>query len=79
MTKAEMLQQQSRSIAAIATQFLSNSEKRDALLAAEVDYHRAKSDYYNEKTRKLKIGNLKLLRESGVISEEAFKQQVKLV
>lgn len=79
MTKAEMLQQQSRSIAAIATQFLSNSEKRDDLLAAEMDYTRAKSDYYNEKTRKLKIGNLKILKEAGVVSEEEFKHQVKLV
>ncbi|KAG0606305.1 hypothetical protein M758_9G130600 [Ceratodon purpureus] len=79
MSKDEMLQQQSRSIAAIATQFLSNSEKRDALLAAEMAYHRAKSDFYNEKTRKLKIGNLKLLKDEGVISEEEFKQQVKLI
>ena len=79
MTKAEMLQQQSRSIAAIATQFLSNSEKRDALLAAELDITRAKSDYYNEKTRKLKIGNLQLLKEAGVLSEDEFKRQVTLI
>jgi hypothetical protein len=70
MTMAELLQQQSRSIVALAHQFQSSSEKRDALVAAKLEIS-------NEKKNKVKISNLKAARDLGVITEEEFKAQVK--
>jgi len=70
MTMAELLQQQSRSIVALAHQFQSSSEKRDALVAAKLEIS-------NEKKNKVKISNLKAARDLGVITDEEFKAQVK--
>jgi hypothetical protein len=63
MTKAKMLQSQSKSMATMASHYASTFEIRDAFLVGKVEIN-------NEHKKKIKINNLKVARDLGVILKE---------
>jgi hypothetical protein len=72
MTKAKMLQIQSKSMAIVATQFSITSNIWNAFLANKVDIN-------NQKLHKMKISNLKIIRHLGVIIKYKFKIGIRLI
>jgi len=66
MTKVEMLQSQSKSMATIASHYASTSKIRDAFLAGKVELN-------NEHKKKIKINNLKATRDLRAILEKEFR------
>ncbi len=66
MTKAKMLQSQSKSMATMASHYASTTEIRNAFLADKVEIN-------NEHKKKIKINNLKVARDLGVILEKELK------
>jgi hypothetical protein len=69
MTKSEMLQSQSKSMATIVNNLEANVEDREAMLRAKVDVSIEKKVF--------NIGNLRVARKCGVITDEEFKIKVK--
>jgi hypothetical protein len=69
MTEFEMLQSQSKSLAAITSNLKASVEDREALLRAKVNVSIKKNDF--------KIGNLKVALECDVIMDEEFKVKFK--
>ncbi len=66
MTKVEMLQSQSKSMATIASHYASTSKIKDAFLVGKVEIN-------NEQKKKIKINNLKATRDLRAILEKEFK------
>jgi hypothetical protein len=64
--KQKMLQLQSKNFATTASHFQVNSKIYDALLVAKMDIN-------HERKNKVKISNMKITRQLGVISKEEFR------
>ncbi len=63
MAKSEMLQNQSKSMAIMASRFSTTSHIQDAFLTGKVEIN-------NEKLNKVTIINLKAIKKLSVITEE---------
>lgn len=72
MTKVEMLQSQSKSMAIVASYYTSTYEIYDVFLVGKVEIN-------NEYKKIIKINNLKAIDYVGVVSKEEFKTHVKYI
>jgi hypothetical protein len=72
MTKAKMLEIQSKNMAIVVTHFSTTSEIRDAFMANKVEIN-------NQRLNKMKINNLKITRDLAPIIENKFRIRIILV
>jgi hypothetical protein len=70
MIKVKMLHIQSKSITTMASHYPSTLEIRDAFMVGKVEIN-------NEWKKKIKINNLKVVRDLGAIAYEEFRTHVK--